>query len=151
MNHAQKVRVLYKTILRLHRGLPVALQELGNNYVKEEFKRHKTCSPMESQKFMSEWAGYAINLAEQLGIRGLNSFGFSGVTGSNVVWGLTDWLTTAAAAAASNRPLVDPLSDLTGLTLALLELEVEAEVSNLDTDTGLRERAECGEATGLRP
>lgn len=56
MNHVQKVRVLYKTILRMHRGLPVALQELGNNYVKEEFKRHKNCSPMESQKFMSEWA-----------------------------------------------------------------------------------------------
>uniref|UniRef100_A0A8W7Q4X1 Succinate dehydrogenase assembly factor 3 n=1 Tax=Anopheles coluzzii TaxID=1518534 RepID=A0A8W7Q4X1_ANOCL len=70
MNHVQKVRVLYKTILRMHRGLPVALQELGNNYVKEEFKRHKNCSPMESQKFMSEWAGYAINLAEQLGLRG---------------------------------------------------------------------------------
>uniref|UniRef100_A0A182JXD8 Succinate dehydrogenase assembly factor 3 n=1 Tax=Anopheles christyi TaxID=43041 RepID=A0A182JXD8_9DIPT len=70
MNHVQKVRVLYKTILRLHRGLPEALQELGNNYVREEFKRHKNCSPMESQNFMSEWAGYAINLAQQLGLRG---------------------------------------------------------------------------------
>lgn len=56
MNHAQKVRVLYKTILRLHRGMPDALRELGNNYVKDEFKRHKNCSPTESQKFMNEWA-----------------------------------------------------------------------------------------------
>uniref|UniRef100_A0A182VSS5 Succinate dehydrogenase assembly factor 3 n=1 Tax=Anopheles minimus TaxID=112268 RepID=A0A182VSS5_9DIPT len=70
MNHGQKVRVLYKTILRLHRGLPEALQELGNTYVKDEFKRHKNCSSTESQKFMGEWAGYAINLAQQLGLRG---------------------------------------------------------------------------------
>uniref|UniRef100_A0AAG5DG37 Succinate dehydrogenase assembly factor 3 n=1 Tax=Anopheles atroparvus TaxID=41427 RepID=A0AAG5DG37_ANOAO len=70
MNHGQKVRILYKSILRLHRGMPPALQEMGNNYVKDEFKRHKNCSPIESQKFMNEWAGYALNLAEQLGLRG---------------------------------------------------------------------------------
>ncbi|XP_053672620.1 succinate dehydrogenase assembly factor 3, mitochondrial [Anopheles nili] len=70
MNHVHKVRFLYKTILRLHRGLPEALRELGTNYVKDEFKRHKTCSPNESQQFMNEWAEYALNLANQLGVRG---------------------------------------------------------------------------------
>ncbi|XP_063698980.1 succinate dehydrogenase assembly factor 3, mitochondrial [Culicoides brevitarsis] len=68
--HVQKVRLLYKTILRLHRGLPPELQVLGNEYTREEFKRHKNCSPMEAQTFMSTWAGYAIDLAGQLGIRG---------------------------------------------------------------------------------
>uniref|UniRef100_A0A2M4AW00 Succinate dehydrogenase assembly factor 3 n=1 Tax=Anopheles triannulatus TaxID=58253 RepID=A0A2M4AW00_9DIPT len=70
MDHARKVKVLYKTILRLHRGLPAALQEMGNIYVKDEFKRHKNCSPLESQNFIKEWAGYALCLAEQLGLRG---------------------------------------------------------------------------------
>ncbi|XP_058057465.1 succinate dehydrogenase assembly factor 3, mitochondrial [Anopheles bellator] len=70
MQHGRKVRLLYKTLLRLHRGLPEALQELGNNYVKEEFKRHKNCSVAESQLFINEWAEYALILAEQLGLRG---------------------------------------------------------------------------------
>lgn len=39
MNHGQRVRKLYKSILRLHRGIPEELQLLGNNYAKDEFKR----------------------------------------------------------------------------------------------------------------
>ncbi|XP_049532460.1 succinate dehydrogenase assembly factor 3, mitochondrial [Anopheles darlingi] len=70
MDHARKVKVLYKTILRLHRGLPAALQEMGDGYVKDEFKRHKNCSPLESEHFIKEWAGYALSLAEQLGLKG---------------------------------------------------------------------------------
>lgn len=35
-SHARRVRTLYKSILRLHRGLPVEIQELGNNYAKGE-------------------------------------------------------------------------------------------------------------------
>lgn len=33
-SHVKRVRTLYKSILRLHRGLPVELAALGNNYAK---------------------------------------------------------------------------------------------------------------------
>jgi len=55
LNHIRKVRLLYKTILRLHRGLPKELQELGQKYVQDEFRRHKNCNPKEAQTFMFEW------------------------------------------------------------------------------------------------
>lgn len=89
-SHVLKVRLLYKTILRLHRGefffqymqvfhnnvdkiskgLPPELQVLGNEYTREEFKRHKNCSVPEAQTFLKTWAEYAIDLAKQLGIKG---------------------------------------------------------------------------------
>lgn len=53
--HIKKVRFLYKTILRLHQELPVALQTLGNSYLKDEFKRHKNCNQAEAAQFMMEW------------------------------------------------------------------------------------------------
>lgn len=53
--HVQRVRKLYKTILKLHRGLPAELQVLGNNYAHGEFKRHRKCSPKEAEIFMHEW------------------------------------------------------------------------------------------------
>lgn len=56
MNHVRRVRLLYKTILKLHRGMPPELQILGNNYVKDEFRRHKKCKPNEAELFMSEWS-----------------------------------------------------------------------------------------------
>lgn len=70
MTHVQRVRTLYKTILRLHRGLPEALQPLGNQYVRDEFRRHKTCATHEASLFMNEWTDYAITLANQLGMKG---------------------------------------------------------------------------------
>lgn len=51
----QRVRILYKTILRLHRGLPQELQILGTNYTKDEFKRHKSCNAEEAEVFVNEW------------------------------------------------------------------------------------------------
>lgn len=54
-SHTQRVRVLYKTILKLHRGLPPEVQPLGNNYTKSEFKRHKKCTPEQAAVFMNEW------------------------------------------------------------------------------------------------
>lgn len=56
LSHVQRVRRLYKTILRLHRGLPEEVQPLGNNYVRDEFRRHKTCTPTEATVFLNEWA-----------------------------------------------------------------------------------------------
>lgn len=54
--HTQKVRLLYKTILKLHRGMPPELQIIGDNYVKDEFKRHKKCTPDEAEIFIKEWS-----------------------------------------------------------------------------------------------
>ncbi|KAH8277186.1 succinate dehydrogenase assembly factor 3, mitochondrial [Drosophila bipectinata] len=70
LTHPQRVRLLYKTILRLHRGLPAELRALGDNYVRDEFRRHLKCNPMEAQLFMTEWARYASTITKQLGLRG---------------------------------------------------------------------------------
>ncbi|KAJ1519703.1 hypothetical protein ONE63_004964 [Megalurothrips usitatus] len=68
--HVQRVKLLYKTILKLHRGLPAELQAIGNSYTRDEFKRHKKCNTDEAAVFMNEWTKYAIDLSEQLGLRG---------------------------------------------------------------------------------
>jgi len=55
LSQLQRVRLLYKTVLRLHRGLPVEFKAIGDQYVKDEFRRHKTCQPKEADVFMAEW------------------------------------------------------------------------------------------------
>ncbi|XP_003704317.2 succinate dehydrogenase assembly factor 3 [Megachile rotundata] len=69
-SHVQRVRILYKTILRLHRGLPAEVQPLGNSYVRDEFKRHKNCDEATASTFLNEWTEYAIMLTKQLGLKG---------------------------------------------------------------------------------
>ncbi|KAK8384019.1 hypothetical protein O3P69_016037 [Scylla paramamosain] len=71
--HPQRVRLLYKTILKLHRGLPLELRALGDQYTKDEFRRHKEASVEQSQAFMMEWTNYAITVAKQLGVRGAHT------------------------------------------------------------------------------
>ena len=48
--------MLYKAILRLHRGLPAEIQALGTSYVRDEFKRHKDCDEATAVIFLKEWA-----------------------------------------------------------------------------------------------
>ncbi|XP_064644548.1 succinate dehydrogenase assembly factor 3, mitochondrial-like [Lineus longissimus] len=67
--HVARVRLLYKSILRLHRGLPVELQAVGTQYVRDEFRRHKDATPEATEKFMKEWIIYCNMLAKQLGKR----------------------------------------------------------------------------------
>lgn len=55
LTHPQRVRFLYKLILRTHRALPAELRELGDKYVRDEFKRHKKCEPSYVGPFMMEW------------------------------------------------------------------------------------------------
>uniref|UniRef100_A0AAV2K9R6 Succinate dehydrogenase assembly factor 3 n=1 Tax=Knipowitschia caucasica TaxID=637954 RepID=A0AAV2K9R6_KNICA len=55
--HVSAVRALYKRILVLHRFLPIHLRALGDQYVKDEFRRHKSASPQEVTCFMKEWQG----------------------------------------------------------------------------------------------
>ena len=54
-SHAQQVRRLYKLILRLHRGLPVQMKSIGDDYVRAEFRRHKDAEPQFVPVFMREW------------------------------------------------------------------------------------------------
>lgn len=53
-------RRLYRRILQLHRALPPALRDLGDRYVKEEFRRHRAAGPAEAQRFLREWEASAV-------------------------------------------------------------------------------------------
>ncbi|KAI9548476.1 hypothetical protein NQZ68_007332 [Dissostichus eleginoides] len=53
--HVSRVRFLYKRLLVLHRFLPIDLRALGDQYVKDEFRRHKSASPENVTSFMAEW------------------------------------------------------------------------------------------------
>ncbi|XP_074543304.1 succinate dehydrogenase assembly factor 3, mitochondrial [Halichoeres trimaculatus] len=64
--HVSKVRALYKRILVLHRFLPIDLRALGDQYVKDEFRRHKTAKPEEVTNFMTEWKNYKDTLQSQV-------------------------------------------------------------------------------------
>ncbi|XP_077993846.1 succinate dehydrogenase assembly factor 3, mitochondrial-like [Glandiceps talaboti] len=64
-SHASIVRSLYKRVLTLHRTLPLDLRAVGDQYVKDEFRRHKNASKEETEKFMHEWQVYANTLAMQ--------------------------------------------------------------------------------------
>jgi len=82
MSHQGNVRLLYKTILRLHRALPTEVRELGDQYVKDEFRRHKNAGQEHIGPFMIEWSEYCTTLAKQLGIRGPKTG--SGVLGQSL-------------------------------------------------------------------
>ncbi|KAM6975018.1 succinate dehydrogenase assembly factor 3, mitochondrial [Tautogolabrus adspersus] len=64
--HVSKVRSLYKRILVIHRFLPIDLRALGDQYVKDEFRRHKRASPEEVHNFMAEWENYKDTLQSQV-------------------------------------------------------------------------------------
>lgn len=57
-------RRLYRRLLQLHRSLPPALRDLGDRYVKEEFRRHKAAEPAEAQRFLREWEASARRLGQ---------------------------------------------------------------------------------------
>ncbi|XP_006834324.1 PREDICTED: protein ACN9 homolog, mitochondrial [Chrysochloris asiatica] len=63
--HVLRVRTLYRRILLLHRALPPDLKSLGDQYVKDEFKRHKTVGSDEAHRFLQEWEIYAAVLWQQ--------------------------------------------------------------------------------------
>ncbi|KAG7325853.1 hypothetical protein KOW79_010778 [Hemibagrus wyckioides] len=64
--HVSRVRALYKRILMLHRFMPIDLRTLGDQYVKEEFRRHKSAGPEQVQYFMKEWEDYKDTLQTQV-------------------------------------------------------------------------------------
>ena len=64
--HTRQVRALYKGLLRLHRGLPFQLQAMGDQYVKDEFRRHKEVPKAEADIFMTEWTVSAVKSLNSL-------------------------------------------------------------------------------------
>ncbi|KAK5911674.1 hypothetical protein CgunFtcFv8_005827 [Champsocephalus gunnari] len=64
--HVSRVRFLYKRLLVLHRFLPIDLRALGDQYVKDEFRRHKSASPENVTRFMAEWESYRETLQTQV-------------------------------------------------------------------------------------
>lgn len=57
---------LYARIFRAHRTrLPHHLRELGDAYVREEFKRHKKADAKFLTAFFKEWNGYVEMLEQQ--------------------------------------------------------------------------------------
>jgi hypothetical protein len=60
ISHKIKVLSLYRSIFKLHKVKLNELQlYLGNEYVRNEFKLHKTAkNPMHISQFMNEWENY---------------------------------------------------------------------------------------------
>lgn len=58
MNRAE-VLGLYKSILRLHRSLPMEFKILGDRYCRQEFRNHKSVTdPGLLTDFIHEWKTY---------------------------------------------------------------------------------------------
>ncbi|XP_074653289.1 succinate dehydrogenase assembly factor 3, mitochondrial-like [Tubulanus polymorphus] len=62
----RQVRQLYKQILQLHRGLPIEMRAMGDQYVKDEFKKHKTVNETEVDQFINGWKNYVHIMSKQL-------------------------------------------------------------------------------------
>lgn len=64
--HQQNVKRLYKIIFRLHKSMPDELRDMGNAYVRSEFKLHKNAAPEHVKIFMNEWGNYTKTLMRQV-------------------------------------------------------------------------------------
>jgi len=54
---------LYRSLLRAHRLLPIEMRTLGDDYVKAEFRRHRsTSNPVHIIGFLSQWKMYLDEL-----------------------------------------------------------------------------------------
>ena len=65
---ANKATVLYRTILRQHRlKLPAEMRALGDRYVKDEFRQHRSANAEFLPRFFGEWEKYATHLQQKAG------------------------------------------------------------------------------------
>lgn len=54
---------LYRSLLRAHRQLPVEMRSLGDDYIKAEFRRHRSITnPVHIIGFLSQWKMYLDEL-----------------------------------------------------------------------------------------
>lgn len=59
---------LYRRIIRAHRKLDADMRAVGDNYVKDEFRRHKAIdNPLQIIGFLSSWKMYLDQLEVQQG------------------------------------------------------------------------------------
>ena len=58
---------LYRGILRAHRSLPSHLRNVGDAYVKSEFRLHRTAREPFVAAFLHEWSVYLSTLRTQAG------------------------------------------------------------------------------------
>ncbi|XP_061443107.1 succinate dehydrogenase assembly factor 3, mitochondrial isoform X2 [Rhineura floridana] len=72
-HHVSRVRTLYRKILQLHQAMPLELKALGDQYVKDEFRRHRSVGPEEAEQFLQEWENYAAMLQQQASQNAQNS------------------------------------------------------------------------------
>lgn len=64
---------LYKAILRSHKlMLPPVMRDIGDVYVREEFKRHKDAKPEHLHAFFREWLRY-LEMMKTQGERGFGA------------------------------------------------------------------------------
>lgn len=56
---------LYREILRAHRKLPAEMRSLGDAYVKEEFRKHKSAKAKFIPPFFAAWQDYLRHLRAQ--------------------------------------------------------------------------------------
>ncbi|CAH0475476.1 unnamed protein product [Peronospora belbahrii] len=66
MANRSKVLTLYKHILTLHRyKLEPHMRVLGDQYVRDEFKRHKNAASKFVPLFLREWEQYAAMMSQK--------------------------------------------------------------------------------------
>jgi hypothetical protein len=56
---------LFRAILRAHKALPPVYRDLGDQYVRDEFRRHRTAKADFLKQFFVEWNGYLDALRAQ--------------------------------------------------------------------------------------
>jgi hypothetical protein len=61
---------LYREILRVHRQLPPAMRSLGDQYVRDEFRKHRKAEPQYLVGFYKEWTQYVEEMKRQIAFMG---------------------------------------------------------------------------------
>ena len=71
MSTTHRAISLYRSILREHRRrLPANMRELGNSYVRSEFRLHKTAKDIHIEPFLEAWDKYLIMLKSRTTVGG---------------------------------------------------------------------------------
>ncbi|PWN33058.1 ACN9 family protein, partial [Meira miltonrushii] len=59
---------LYRRIMKGHKFLPLEMKSLGDQYVRDEFKRHAGIdNPLQVVGFLTQWKVYLDNIETQTG------------------------------------------------------------------------------------
>jgi len=48
------------------------MKDIGDQYVKSEFRLHRGAEQAQARQFLAEWSGYAVALSRQLGVKGVH-------------------------------------------------------------------------------